>query len=250
VNDDWSLAIKDMSWVEHTREEVDFVIEALGLGGGEKVLDLACGFGRHALELARRGYCVVVVDITPDYIADARATAAREGLKVDFLQGDVRAVPFVDEFDVVLNMADGAIGYFPTDEEDLELFDAIARALRVGGKHVMGVCSAAHAAKHYPKSHWEAGSRMLSLADFRWNAATSRMIYRSHALRYGEPLAPMADSFPPTRDIGTRLYTLEELDTILGERGLRIEAAYGGYDTATPASSDHLMQVVCSCKER
>jgi len=162
-------------------------------------------------------------------------------------------VPFVDAFDVVLNMADGAIGYFPTEEGNLALFDAIGRSLRVGGKHVMGVCSAAHAAKHFPKRHWEAGSRSLSLADFTWNAATSRMIYRGHVLRYGEPLAPIADAFPPSEeappDGGTRLYTLEELDAILGERGLRILAAYGGYDTAIPASPDRLMQVVCSRKE-
>lgn len=162
----------------------------------------------------------------------------------------MREVAFVDAFDVVLNMADGAIGYFPTEEANLALFDIIGRALRVGGKHVMGVCSAAHAAKHFPKRHWEAGSHSLSLADFTWNAATSRMIYRGHVLRYGEPLAPIADAFPPSEDVGTRLYTLEELGAILGERGLRIMAAYGGYDTAVPASPDHLMQVVCSRKER
>ena len=68
---DWSLSIREMSWVEHTREEVDFVVEALGLAGGERVLDLACGFGRHVLELARRGYDVVGVDITPAFIDDA-----------------------------------------------------------------------------------------------------------------------------------------------------------------------------------
>ncbi len=250
MHDDWSLGIKEMSWVEHTHEEVDFLVEALQLGGGERVLDLACGFGRHALELARRGYSVVGVDITAAYIADARAAAAREGLVVEFLQGDVLAVPFVDAFDVVLNMADGAIGYFPTDEQNLDLFDVIGRALRIGGKHAMGVCSAAHAARHFPKRHWEAGSRSLSLADFAWNAATSRMLYRGHVLRYGETLAPIADAFTPSPDAGTRLYTLEDLDAILEERGLRILAAYGGYDTTIPASPDHLMQVVCSRKER
>ena len=56
---EWTLGIQDLSWVEHTAEEVDFVVEALGLKGVERVLDLACGFGRHSLELARRGYRVV-----------------------------------------------------------------------------------------------------------------------------------------------------------------------------------------------
>ena len=147
---DWSLGIKNMSWVEHTREEVNFIVDALRLRGNERILDLACGFGRHTLELARRGYSAVGVDITSAYIADARSTAQQEHLAVEFLQADVRTVLFEGEFDVVLNMADGAIGYFETDEENLKLFDVIGRALRIGGKHIMGVCSASHAKKIFP----------------------------------------------------------------------------------------------------
>lgn len=244
----WSLAIKNMSWVEHSQDEVDFVIEALALRGNERVLDLACGFGRHALELARRGYSVVGVDITPEYIADARAAAQRERLAVEFIEADVRTLQFRDAFDVVLNMADGAIGYFDTDEENLRLFDVIARALRAGGKHVMGVCSAAHAMKHFPKRHWEVGKRSLSLADFEWVAATSRMIYRNRVLPFGAVLEPFPDQFSGTWGNGIRLYTLEELQAILQQRGLHILAAYGAYDTSVPASADRLMQVVCSVK--
>jgi len=114
----------------------------------------------------------------------------------------------------------------------------------------MGVCSAAHARKHFPKRHWEAGQRSLSLADLQWNADTSRMIYQSHVLRFGETLEPIADDFPPTEVVGTRLYTLKELGDILHERGLEILAAYGGYDVAIPASEDRLMQVVCSQKKQ
>jgi len=52
----WALDILDMSWVEHTTEEVDFVIEALQLQGHERILDLACGFGRHSLCATKRTY--------------------------------------------------------------------------------------------------------------------------------------------------------------------------------------------------
>ncbi len=250
MHEDWSLDIKKMSWVEHTVEEVDFIIEALALRGGERVLDLACGFGRHSLELARRGYKVVGVDITPEYIADARRTAQAEGLAVEFIQADVREVAFRDEFDVTLNMADGAIGYFESDAENLRLFDVIARSLRRGGVHVMGICSADHAIAHFPKRHWQAGRYCLSLADFRWNAATSRMLYRGHLFEFGQPLKTISDSFPEgDADAGTRLYTMKELEAILAERGMTIMAAYGAYDTCVPFSADHLMQVVCARKD-
>ena len=60
----WSLDIQDQSWVEDTARQVDFLVKTLNLYGGEKILDLACGFGRHSLELARRGFSVTGVDIT------------------------------------------------------------------------------------------------------------------------------------------------------------------------------------------
>ncbi len=59
----WISQIKEMSWTEQTVAQVDFIIDFLGLVGTESVLDLACGFGRHALEFARRGD-----DITSEYI--------------------------------------------------------------------------------------------------------------------------------------------------------------------------------------
>lgn len=64
----WTLDIQNQSWVEDTNRQVNFLIDKLELKGNEKILDLACGFGRHSLELARRGYDVTGVDITPKYI--------------------------------------------------------------------------------------------------------------------------------------------------------------------------------------
>ena len=67
----WSLDIKEQSWTEDTENQVEFLIKTLRLTGEERILDLACGYGRHALALARRGFSVVGVDITPVYIEDA-----------------------------------------------------------------------------------------------------------------------------------------------------------------------------------
>ena len=246
----WALDILDMSWVEHTTEEVDFVIEALQLQGHERILDLACGFGRHSLELARRGYPVVGVDVTPDYIKYGQARASEEGLDVEFICSDALDVTFRDEFDVVLSMADGAIGYFKREEDNLKLFDIIAAALKMGGKHIMGVCSADHAIKHFPMRCWDAGSRSVSLSDFRWNASTSRMSYRGHVLKFGQVLEPISNDFPEGGNCEIRLYSLEELKEILHQRGMNITMSYGAYDSAIPASEDQFMQVVCSWKDR
>ena len=74
----WALDIQNMSWVEDTGRQVDFLIKQLQLKGTEKILDLACGFGRHSLEFARRGYDVTGIDITPAYIDYANEQAKKK----------------------------------------------------------------------------------------------------------------------------------------------------------------------------
>lgn len=105
----WSLNIKTQPWTENTVKEVDFLISELELRGNERILDLACGYGRHSLELARRGCNVVGVDITKAYIDDANGTAEREKLPARFILSDIREVRFENEFDAVINMAGGTL---------------------------------------------------------------------------------------------------------------------------------------------
>lgn len=158
----WTLDIKNQSWVEETEKQVDFIIDILSLNGKERILDLACGFGRHALAFARKGFSVVGVDITKDYIDDAIKSAKAASLNTEFIYSDIRNLSFKNEFDVVLNLADGAIGYLESDEENLKIFDVIANALRSGGKHFMDVCNAEHAEHFFPKRGWEMGDKALS----------------------------------------------------------------------------------------
>ena len=151
----WTLDIKDQSWVEDTKRQVDFLIEKLELKGTERILDLACGFGRHSLELARRGYDVTGVDITPEYIEYATKQAQTEKLNAGFICSDIRNVSFHNEFDVVLNMADGAIGYLENEEENLKIFRVISEALKPGGRHFMDIMNGSYAETHFPCKLWD-----------------------------------------------------------------------------------------------
>ena len=90
----WTLDIQNMSWVEDTSRQVDFLIKQLQLKGTEKILDLACGFGRHSLEFARRGYDVTGIDITPVYIDYANEQAKKENLNAKFICQDIRTITF------------------------------------------------------------------------------------------------------------------------------------------------------------
>jgi SAM-dependent methyltransferase len=240
----WTMDILEMSWVEQTAAQVDFLCDVLGLSGGERVLDLACGFGRHAIELARRGCSVVGVDITSEYVDEARRQAAADGLDAVFVCADLRDVTYRGEFDVVLNLADGAIGYLENDAENLRIFDAVAAALRPGGKHLMDVCSGAYAARHFPRRGWEIGRHAISLSDFDWDGDTKRMFFGGLELKFGEVLTRPAEmACDPIR-----LYTPQELEAILRDRGLVVRATFGDYDLAVPASDDRLQLLVYSQK--
>lgn len=221
----WSLDIKNQSWVEDTENQVDFIIKTLRLTGKERILDLACGYGRHSLSFAKKGFPVVGVDITKDYIEDAIKMAKENSLVAEFIQSDIRDINYENEFDVVLNLADGAIGYLESDEENLKIFDVIARALKIGGKHFMDVCNAEHAEHYFPRTNWEIGDKALALAQFDWDKETRRMLYGGCDISYGilaqKPQIPAGDPI--------RLYSTDELSNILEQRKMKIVNTFSDY---------------------
>lgn len=77
--------------------------------------------------------------ITSDYIEYASDTAHSEGLNVRFIHSDIRDVNFENEFDAVLNMADGAVSYLENEEENLKIFKVRSKALKARGKHFMDI---------------------------------------------------------------------------------------------------------------
>ena len=236
----WTLEIKNMSWVENSTREVDFILELCDLRPGARILDLACGFGRHALELAKRGYAVVGADITPAYISDAQENARRLGLNnAEFICCDVREVAFREEFDLVLNLADGAIGYLESNEENLKIFDVIARALKHGGQHICDLVCGDYADAHFPVRLWEAGEHAVSLSEFDWNPETRIMLFGNQDVPYG---ATMSRPEIPEGD-PTRVYTIGEIREIMKQRGMCVCGAYAGYSRQSAGAQSFQMLV-------
>jgi SAM-dependent methyltransferase len=221
----WTLDIKNMSWVEDTENQVNFIIKTLGLTGKERILDLACGFGRHSLSFAQRGYPVVGVDITEAYICDAKMTARDNALSAEFIHADIRDIHFTNEFDVVLNLAEGAIGYLENDMKNLKIFDRISDALKSGGKHFMDLVNAEHAELCFPRRGWEVGEKALALSLFEWDKENRKVLYAGWDVPYGMPAEKPAfyegDSY--------RLYSKAELREILMKRNMKMVHTFSNY---------------------
>lgn len=221
----WSLDIKNQSWVEDTENQVNFIINTLELTGKERILDLACGFGRHSLSFAHKGFSVVGVDITKDFIDDAIKEAESASLDIDFIHADIRNLQYDNEFDVVLNLADGAIGYLENDNENLRIFDVIAQAIKPGGKHFMDICNSEHAEYFFPKRHWEIGSKAVSLPEFDWDKENRRMLFSEWEIPFGKTVQKPALS----EATSTRLYSKAELAVILQQRQMEIIDTFSTY---------------------
>jgi SAM-dependent methyltransferase len=239
----WTLDIKNMSWVEDTENQVDFIIKTLELNGAERILDLACGYGRHAISFARRNFTVVGVDITRAYIDDA--VNATRGLlpNIEFIHSDIRDISFICEFDVVLNLADGAIGYLENDEENLKIFDVISHALKPGGKHFMDIGNAEHAEAYFPKRSWAAGEKEFSFSEFDWNPKSRIMLYGGGGFTYGD----IAKKPGLIEGNPTRLYSVSELNAIFSERNMRIVDTFCDYN-GKAASYKEMQLMVYSVK--
>ena len=117
-----------MAFTRGTDQEVDFLIDALGLRAGQRVLDVGCGPGRHALALAERGIDVTGVDASPDFVALARAAADARALPASFAVLDVRDLAYDGEFDAAICLCQGGFGLLGGRDE-VDVFTRITRSV-------------------------------------------------------------------------------------------------------------------------
>jgi SAM-dependent methyltransferase len=198
-----------------TEQEVEFLVDALGLHAGDSVLDVGCGPGRHSLALARRGMRVTGVDLSPDFVALARDAAAQEELDAAFDVLDVRDLAFHAEFDAVLCLCQGGFGLLGGD--DASVLHGIAAAAEPGGGLAITAFSAYFAV------------RFLE-ANEQFDAATGVLHER----------ATVRDEAGAERefDLWTTCFTARELDVLLRQAGLHVDGIHavapGAYGRDAP----------------
>lgn len=118
-----------------TGREVRGLLRLVRLRPRARILDVPCGYGRHALELAQRGFRVTGVDISPQLLARAREAAAASGVAAEFHRADMRRLRYRQRFDAALNLF-SSFGYFG-DAGDLQVLKKFRRALRPEGRLVL-----------------------------------------------------------------------------------------------------------------
>lgn len=139
------------------RDEVAWVVEQLGIAAGTRVLDAACGAGRHSRAVARSGAHVIGLDRSLALLQRARSTAD----PIPYVRGDLRELPFVDgSFGCVLSLFT-SFGYFDDAGNDRQLGEA-ARVLRRGGRYLLDYLDADHVrANLVPRSERVTGEHRI-----------------------------------------------------------------------------------------
>ncbi|MBR6069047.1 MAG: GNAT family N-acetyltransferase [Ruminococcus sp.] len=118
-------------WMNHTVNNVDYILENYNSAPNAKIIDWGCGQGRHAIEFAKRGYNVTAIDYIEKNIENASKNA-NDSLKITWLYDDCRKVDLHQQFDLALCLYD-VVGTYTDVENNLLILKNIFNHLKKGG---------------------------------------------------------------------------------------------------------------------
>lgn len=203
--------------LERATVEVDGILSLTSVAPTTRVLDLCCGVGRHALELARRGFSVTGVDSTANFLDQARRKAQEEGLVVEFIHQDMREFRRPGSFDLALNL-NTSFGYFEDAADDLKVLRNIHASLQPGGSFVLETIGKEVLARIFQERDWFEGDGYLFLQERHPSEDWGRM-----NVRYIKVTSGRKEEWSFTH----RLFAATEMVTLIREAGFLKIKAYG-----------------------
>jgi SAM-dependent methyltransferase len=194
-----------------TEREADFIEQQMSLESADTILDLACGYGRHTIELAERGHDVVGFDLSKALLKQGLAEAQRRSLEINFFHGDMRSLEFESVFDACYCWQT-SFGYFG-DRTNLDILARVNRALTSGGELLLEVMNRDYVVKKMPHRIWWEGPECIFLeeGEFDYESSTLHM-NRSFIYEDGSRQ-------PVEHDWYIRLYSPHELKELLNQTG-------------------------------
>lgn len=198
---------------ERTAKQVDFILEILKVEKEHAILDVPCGFGRHCLEFARRGYYTTGLEYHPVQIERAKNLMEEEEIDFPIVQGDMRNIPWENKFDRLYNFFT-SFGYFD-DEDNEETIRQFHKALKPGGLMLLETMNRDWIIKNMDPeriTHNDDGS--IFLEESRLDPLTGRM-KGVHTL-----ITP--EGKIEKRELELRMYSAHELINLFGKNGFEI----------------------------
>jgi SAM-dependent methyltransferase len=209
----WKTIIPD----ELTAKEVDFVISYFSLQPGAKVLDLMCGYGRHAIALGRKGIAVTAVDNLKEYISEVNDTVKKEALPVRSLQQGVLEFIPDDTYDLAICMGN-SLNFFDADDTTA-IFSKVSSCLKPGGHLLINSWSIAEIVyKNFKGNAWS----MIGDKKF----LTESKVLFSPARIETESIIIAPDGGSEIKKGVDYIFSLNEIETMLTGSGLTLKEVY------------------------
>lgn len=220
---------------ERTAAEIDFVTNALALSPGMRILDVGCGFGRHSLELARRGYHVLGIDPSATMIAAARRRAADAfpTSRLDFVCQKGEWFETEQPFDAAVALFT-TLGQVSEAGENAGLVRRVYEGLVSGGRFLVEVPQRAVAVANLKTAERFGGGQ---------NFTEVSRSYDSHSQYNQEQFHVVAGDSAQDFLLKYRLYDRAELEKLMEEAGFQILSAYSGYDGQPLTAESPIMLV-------
>jgi SAM-dependent methyltransferase len=210
-DEDYLRTLPFMS-ADQTLREVEFIEASLDVKPGGQVLDVGCGYGRHAIELVQRGLDVTGLDLSLPLLLRAADEAQKRAMSVNFVHADMREMAFDKQFDGVYCMLT-SFGYFD-EETNLRVAEGMARALKPGGRLLLDLVNRDYVVGDLPSRVWWEGNGCVVLEEVDFSFHTSRILtHRSIVFEDGRQ---------SEQEISVRAYSLHEIGRLLRQAGFRV----------------------------
>ncbi|MDD5129918.1 MAG: class I SAM-dependent methyltransferase [Candidatus Omnitrophica bacterium] len=165
-------------YVRGTSGECDSIEREINHDKAIKILDIGCGTGRHAIELAKRGYQVTGIDLSESQLKRAKEKAKEQGVKIDFQRLDARNLPFNGDFDLTIMLCEGGFSLMETDQMNFEILKNATKSLKNNGKFIFtalnGLFPLLHSVKDFYGSAAKEGGSVCKSISF------DLMTFRDH----------------------------------------------------------------------
>jgi D-alanine-D-alanine ligase len=216
-----------------TSFELDLFTRILELNPDHVILDLACGQGRHALGLARRGFKQVYgLDRSHFLINRARQANNTENLKVKFREGDARKLPYAaDTFDAVLILGN-SFGYFESLEDDLKILQEVFRVMKPDGKFLLDLADGTYLRNHFSQRSWEWLDKFHFVCRERSLSADKERLISREVITHTRK-GVITDQF-----YAERLYSRESITDLIKKAGYSTIELHDDYSTASSRNQD------------
>lgn len=199
------------------RDEITRVLELTGVSPPGAVLDLCCGPGRHTVEFAHKGFSAVGVDLTEEYLEEARRRSSDHDVEIELVRSDMRDFSRPDSFDLAVNLFT-SFGFFEDEEDDLKVLRNLYNSLKPDGHVVIDLTGKEILARIFRERDWHRNGEAILLEERKVIDGWSRMVNTWTIIENGKRLE---------HRFTIRLYSARELMNAVEACGFREVKAYG-----------------------